>query len=109
MVACLREHVASSRSLRVDFEKEGIKVITLNADSRYDYRLFGKIVRVLSEERPEANERFFSFVEDDARVGPCEVGWANGSHVEADNVSAPNRAGRYDINPAARGRGGSRP
>jgi glycosyltransferase involved in cell wall biosynthesis len=53
VVACLREQVTSSRSLRVDFEKEGIKVITLNADSRYDYRFFGKIARVLTEECPD--------------------------------------------------------
>jgi glycosyltransferase involved in cell wall biosynthesis len=53
VVACLREEVKSSRSLRVDFEKEGIKVITLKADSRYDYRFFGKIARVLTEECPD--------------------------------------------------------
>jgi len=53
VVACLRERVKGSRSLRVDFEKAGIKVITLNADSRYDYRVFGKIARVLTEERPD--------------------------------------------------------
>lgn len=53
VVACLREHVKDSRSLRVDFEKEGIKIITLNANSRYDYRFFGKIARVLTEECPD--------------------------------------------------------
>jgi hypothetical protein len=53
VVACLREQVKSSRSLRADFEKEGIRVITLNADSRYDYRFFGKIGRILAEERPD--------------------------------------------------------
>jgi glycosyltransferase involved in cell wall biosynthesis len=53
VVACLREYVKESRSLRVDFEKEGIKIITLNADSRYDYHFFGKIARVLTEECPD--------------------------------------------------------
>jgi glycosyltransferase involved in cell wall biosynthesis len=53
VVACMREQVRDSRSLRVDFEKEGIKIITLNADSRYDYRFFGKIARVLTEECPD--------------------------------------------------------
>ncbi|HXV78451.1 MAG TPA: glycosyltransferase [Candidatus Binatia bacterium] len=53
VVACLREQVKGSRSLRVDFEREGIKVIALNADSRYDYHFFGKIARVLMEECPD--------------------------------------------------------
>jgi glycosyltransferase involved in cell wall biosynthesis len=53
VVACLREQVKGSRSLRVDFEKEGIKIITLNAESRYDCRFFAKGARVLTEEYPD--------------------------------------------------------
>jgi hypothetical protein len=53
VVAYLREHVNSSRSLQVDFKKEGIKIIALNADSRYDYQFFGKIARVLTQECPD--------------------------------------------------------
>jgi glycosyltransferase involved in cell wall biosynthesis len=53
VVGCLREHVKGSRSLRVDFEKEGIKIIALNADSRYECRFLGKIARILTEESPD--------------------------------------------------------
>jgi glycosyltransferase involved in cell wall biosynthesis len=53
VVACLREQVKGSRSLRLDFEKEDIRVINLQADSRYDSLFLGKIVRVLREERPD--------------------------------------------------------
>jgi glycosyltransferase involved in cell wall biosynthesis len=53
IVACLREQVKGSRSLRLDFEEEDIRVINLQADSRYDSLFLGKIVRVLREERPD--------------------------------------------------------
>jgi glycosyltransferase involved in cell wall biosynthesis len=53
VLACLREQVKGSRSLRRDFEKEDIKIIPLDADSRYDYRFIGKFVRVLSQECPD--------------------------------------------------------
>src|SRR5437667_11091998 len=53
VVACLREHVKDSRSLRLDFEEEDIRVINLRADSRYDSLFLGKVARVLREERPD--------------------------------------------------------
>jgi glycosyltransferase involved in cell wall biosynthesis len=53
VVVCLREDVRGSRSLRIDFEKEGIKVIALNADGRYDYRFFRKIARLMTVECPD--------------------------------------------------------
>ena len=53
VVACLREHVKDSRSLRLDFEEEDIRVIDLQADSRYDSFFLGRIARVLREERPD--------------------------------------------------------
>ena len=53
VVACLREHVKDSRSLRLDFEEEAIRVINLQADSRYDSLFLGRIARVLREERPD--------------------------------------------------------
>ena len=53
VVVCLREHVKDSRSLRLDFEEEAIRVINLQADSRYDSRFLGRIARVLREERPD--------------------------------------------------------
>ena len=53
VVACLREHVKDSRSLRLDFEEEDIRVINLQADSRYDSLFLSRIARVLKEERPD--------------------------------------------------------
>jgi len=53
VVVCLREHVKDSRSLRRDFEEEAIRVINLQADSRYDSLFLGRIARVLREERPD--------------------------------------------------------
>lgn len=53
VVVCLREHVKDSRSLRLDFEKEEIRVINLQADSRYDSLFLGRLARVLREERPD--------------------------------------------------------
>jgi len=53
VVVCLREHVKDSRSLRADFEQEDIRVINLQADSRYDSLFLNRIARVLREERPD--------------------------------------------------------
>ena len=53
VVACLREHVKNSRSLRLDFEEEDIRVINLQVDSRYNSLFLGRITRVLREERPD--------------------------------------------------------
>jgi glycosyltransferase involved in cell wall biosynthesis len=52
VVACLREQVKGSRPLRPDFEKENIRVVNLQADSRYDWRFLGRLARVLKVERP---------------------------------------------------------
>lgn len=53
VVACLREYVKDSRSLRLDFENEGIRVINVQADSRYDSLFVRKVARVLHSERPD--------------------------------------------------------
>ena len=53
VVACLREQVKSSASLRPGFENEDIKVVHLQADSRYDSRFFGKVARLLTDEHPD--------------------------------------------------------
>jgi glycosyltransferase involved in cell wall biosynthesis len=53
VVACLREHVKDSRSLRLDFEEENIRILNLQADSRYDTFFLGRIARVVREERPD--------------------------------------------------------
>lgn len=53
VVACLREYVTDSRSLRLDFEAEDIRVINLQADSRYNSLYLGRIARVLRAERPD--------------------------------------------------------
>jgi glycosyltransferase involved in cell wall biosynthesis len=53
VVACLREQVKESRSLGADFEQEGIRVVRLHADHRYDVRTFGAVARLLKEEHPD--------------------------------------------------------
>src|SRR5262245_49374104 len=53
IVAYLREQVRDSRSLRLDFEKEGVRVINLHADSRYNCRFLGRLVRLLKAEQPD--------------------------------------------------------
>jgi glycosyltransferase involved in cell wall biosynthesis len=52
-VAFLREKVTDSRSLRKDFESEAIRLFDLRANSRYDSRYFGKLARVIKQERPD--------------------------------------------------------
>lgn len=51
-VACLREQVRDSRSLRRDFEAEGIPVADLRAASRYDWRFPSRLLALLRQERP---------------------------------------------------------
>ncbi len=53
VVACLREHVKGSRSLRPDFEQDGIKVVNLAADRRFDPRCIARLMRLLGQERPD--------------------------------------------------------
>jgi glycosyltransferase involved in cell wall biosynthesis len=53
VVACLKEHVKESRSLRPDFEQEGITVVNLGADRRFDPRCLVRLVRLLRQECPD--------------------------------------------------------
>ena len=53
LVACLREEVKDSRSLRCEFERENIRIFNLQADKRYAYLFFVKFARVLRAERPD--------------------------------------------------------
>ncbi len=53
IVACLRERVEGSRSLRRDFERFGIRVIDVSAAGRYDSRFFGRVARLVTSERPD--------------------------------------------------------
>lgn len=52
-VACLRERVKGSRSLRGDLEQLGVRVVPLGADHRCDWRFPGRVMQVLDEERPD--------------------------------------------------------
>ena len=52
-VACLREKVKGSRSLRPDFESENIRVMNLEADSRYNLGFLGRLLSLVRRERPE--------------------------------------------------------
>ncbi|MDI6854150.1 MAG: glycosyltransferase family 4 protein [Deltaproteobacteria bacterium] len=50
-VACLREQVRDSRSLRPDFEQAGIRVIDLRARSRYNWQFLARTPLLLRRER----------------------------------------------------------
>jgi glycosyltransferase involved in cell wall biosynthesis len=52
VVACLREQVGGSRSLRDDFEDEGIRVIRLETDGRFDLRSISRLAGLVAKERP---------------------------------------------------------
>jgi glycosyltransferase involved in cell wall biosynthesis len=52
VVACLRERVKGSRSLRLDFESAGVRVICLETDGRYDLRCITRLMRLVGTERP---------------------------------------------------------
>jgi glycosyltransferase involved in cell wall biosynthesis len=52
VVACLREQVKGSRSLGGDFEDEGIRVIRLKADGRFDLRSISRLAGLVAKERP---------------------------------------------------------
>jgi glycosyltransferase involved in cell wall biosynthesis len=53
VVACLREVIKGSRSLRGDFERAGIRVVDLRADGRYDMRFPRSVVGLLRSEQPD--------------------------------------------------------
>jgi glycosyltransferase involved in cell wall biosynthesis len=52
VVACLREQGGGSRSLRDDFEDEGIRVIRLETDGRFDLRSISRLAGLVAKERP---------------------------------------------------------
>jgi glycosyltransferase involved in cell wall biosynthesis len=53
IVACLREHIKGSRSLRADFEQTGIRVVDLRAEGRYNVCFPRSVVRLLGSEQPD--------------------------------------------------------
>jgi glycosyltransferase involved in cell wall biosynthesis len=52
-VVCLKEHVSGSRTLRQDFEKEGIFVVNLEAERFYKLSLITRIRRLIAEIQPD--------------------------------------------------------
>ena len=53
VVACLREKVAGSRSLRGDFEAEGVKVVSFEGHGRIDRAFLARTYVTMREERPD--------------------------------------------------------
>jgi len=54
VVACLRQEASdNSRPLRADFENEGVPVVNLRADHRFDWSYLTKSMRLLKEVRPQ--------------------------------------------------------
>jgi glycosyltransferase involved in cell wall biosynthesis len=96
VVACLREHVKDSRSLRLDFEEEDIRVINLQADSRYDSFFLGRIARVLREERPAILHTHLpraDFAGAFARVFHPELVWVCSVHA----IYSDDWSGRWSL------------
>lgn len=52
-VACLKEHVLGSRTLRQDFEKSGVRVVNLKAERIYDPSFFARTRRLISKIQPD--------------------------------------------------------
>jgi len=52
-VACLREQVKDSRSLRADFERDNIPILNLQADRRYASLFLRRLGQILSTEKPD--------------------------------------------------------
>jgi glycosyltransferase involved in cell wall biosynthesis len=52
-VACLREEVRGSRSLRAEFEKENIRIFNLGADSRYNFSFLFRLASLVRQEGPD--------------------------------------------------------
>jgi glycosyltransferase involved in cell wall biosynthesis len=71
IVACLKENVKDSRSLRPDFEKEGIRVINLGADRRFDPRCIVRLIRLLKEERPDVLHTHLPRADFGGIIGHC--------------------------------------
>ncbi len=53
VVACLREHVKGSRSLRPDLEREGVRTVSLQAGAACDWRFLARLTRLFRQERPD--------------------------------------------------------
>jgi len=96
VVVCLREHVKDSRSLRLDFEEEAIRVINLQADSRYDSLFLGRIARVMREERPDILHTHLpraDFAGAFARVFHPGLVWVCSVHA----IYSENWSGRWSL------------
>jgi glycosyltransferase involved in cell wall biosynthesis len=53
VVACLREQVKGSRSLGCNFEDEGIRVVRLKANGRFDLRSISRLAQLVTKEQPD--------------------------------------------------------
>jgi len=53
VVACMSEYGKDGRSLRREFESEGIRVICVGDGHRFELRAFSRIARLVAAERPD--------------------------------------------------------
>jgi glycosyltransferase involved in cell wall biosynthesis len=53
VIACLRETVPGSRSLRPEFEREGARVVDLEATDRFAWRFLARVPGLIQRERPD--------------------------------------------------------
>jgi glycosyltransferase involved in cell wall biosynthesis len=95
-VACLREHVKGSRSLRREFERDDIRVLNLQADSRYASLFIAKVARIVAEERPHILHTHLpraDFAGAFARVFHPQLVWVCSVH----DIYSESWAGRWSL------------
>ena len=95
-VACFREKVTGSRSLRSDFEKEGIEVVNLQSDGRWDLRFIARLIRLLKLERPDILHTHLpraDFAGAFARLFCSDIVWVCSLH----NIYNSSWSGRWTL------------
>lgn len=53
VVACLKDKIKGSRSIRADFETEGFRIVDLDANGRYSCRFLKPLIDLVRRERPD--------------------------------------------------------
>src|SRR5689334_23819341 len=73
-VACLREEVKGSRSIRSDFENENIGVTKLDADNRYNLSFLRRLLRLIENEKPDILHTHLPRADIAGAVAVCMAG-----------------------------------
>ena len=95
-VACLSEFGKDNRSLRRDFENEGIRVVRLCDGHRFELRSFFRIVRLVEKEQPNIFHTHLpraDLTAAVARVLNPSVAWVCSIHA----IYSDNWSGRWSL------------